>query len=596
MSVPVGVVVGVSIIGAVLLLTSAVLIYKLRPGRTSSASRKSSGQSNGSTTPVRRLTVVRGMVVEEKLQLPAKGFLPRLSALYTSRRTSIVPSSLPPIQDIEAQPLDNEKLPENRNEERLSFEKSGRSRKVSVKSPTQLVLRDSFFSESSLTSPALSPRSSISKLAQRGSAEENDAVVSALISPPTRSQKPSFNLSALKAASVSAIPPSAFSTRVTPAPSTRSASVDGLDVEKSFLHLTSSSESARSSHEAEVNRADRRPSKELTPISEASTRRTSLLVHSGREPVTPSQSPYSGPRSRSRSRSRSSWTKDKLRDITNQHRSHKRRPTPLNMLSEHLSPGANEAASLGETSDSITQSNEKSSIIKIATPQARDFAPSVKNRPSMDTFASSQYSPTFSLANVQRMPLYAGIVKPSGTKPIPTHSPAPPVPKLSTKPPSSSVMSVRNAPTTGLRKKRMASQDSDTPLLSSSRPSIDASSLLSPAFMAPTSVTPRSRVSRYSHLVDKELPISPATAWVSSKTTSPMKPLPQPNRSPLLSEEALFESRPQTPPDVSPIQTPHKATSKSPASSHRGRPSRDRVSPLSEEFPNELRLQFGPDR
>ncbi|CAF9923932.1 MAG: hypothetical protein GOMPHAMPRED_003490 [Gomphillus americanus] len=608
MTVSTPVIVAITVLSCCLVITSALLVYKLRPDMPQQA-RKWSGQSSEPPSPVRKMMVVQGVVVDDDIPKPTRSLLPRWSTLYTSRRTSVVSSLrgrgsfiLSSQVDLEAQlKHDHEKLPQVSIEEYLGFEKSRRARRFggsrgsSIRIPLPLRLhRDSFSSDELRVSPdALSPKSlpnpTPAALSREGSMKITRKALPAVNStePIRRHSTPTnmqlkapqtrgpFNIAFLKAASISALPPSAFSARATPEPSIRysipptpdSHQRHNLEL-KLLLELENNNKI-----DGEESRLSRQRSRDLETIKEAPT---------GVDPACPSPI-VRLKRSESKSRSRSRSVPRKIRESSLLQRLGRNRPPPIRLgaanMKDPSTPVKRQSTQQGtwstpnsEIDDPIFTSSVpitppvmSSNIVSIVPSYPAFIPSSIKDRQSMATIASSQYSPTFSLASAQQVPLFAGKLKPLGAHSMkPEVPPVPPLPDM-----AQSVPPTPQKIAAGLRK----SIKSSTALEVSSfpkPPSSLRSSPLSPTFgsqlspatkrvhivsplvngdhhppmpnatIPPTSTSTTSpaqekprRSSRYSHLIDKDLPPPPPTssttveALLAAQQSQPPEPVPK---------------------------------------------------------------------
>ena len=514
----------IAVLAGSLLITSTVLIYKLRPGQPAQP-RKCSNVDSPPPSPVRRLTVVRGQVVNTPHHQRRSRFL-RWPSLQSSRRTSRA-SSIPSLHfdeepklpesaitpgDLEAgrqsiweKPAsirieEHQIADESRHRSRKSQPSRKRSSMNSMQhgpptySPRQEV-KGSQEIPSLVASPVGWPLPSVEKplpaltgekvvelqtfhsnrkwrsrkkSIRRVSgmtkvAEESDDSQARIqeIAPSAkalgkRPRIPGVDVAVVKAASISAAPPSAYSVRPSPAPSIKSKS---KSKSTSQFDLSSSEPSTESVEESRGRRSSREQQerKEISdPTSQAL--RTRLASDSeGREsdgirdlPKFP-MSNYSTYReriarenSRSRSRSRSASRSSKTR--SDLHRIKKHRPPPIT-VGPTDAPKLPSVVRTSASSEGYSGRRQGKSATLLYSPEATVTAPMLERandspqspespqpfisativnvvssptyqprsggrRQSLNTVASSDYSPTFSLANVQRVPLYAGRMRP----------------------------------------------------------------------------------------------------------------------------------------------------------------------------------------
>ncbi|MCJ1330282.1 Serine/arginine repetitive matrix protein 2 [Thelotrema lepadinum] len=548
-SVSTPVIIVIAILAAALLITSAVLIYKLRPGRASSPG-KSSDLDSEPLSPVRRLTVMHGKVVYDPS--PRRSIFRRLSgSLYSSRRNSDAsfssltfegepkkPTKAVTPSDLEAQTyIINQKRALYRIDEQPSPSdrpKSGRKqKKTSLEKPKHTSIpHDSLtfsswqdynghrqfldelaspiaaFSPTRLESKKPSTTSKDDKQGRVGSADRSSHSKKAKPSQPEmssipsrksslfdkelpeppksrgkRPQKTTVDTTVIKSASVSAKPKSAYSSKPTPVSSLESNYEKPVSTRSSVYSTDSDGHQLgplpdipkidlalmRLITSTKFIDDDPKPSRSATlPVSHYS--RTAE-----RQSRTRSRS-----ESRSRSRSRSKSHHSHSRSL----RSRKPRPPPIKVVSSKqpralptvVRTAASSEASggkLAETPATLLYSPDSNTVTtlpqgpsdeKVGTPppflSARITSvfssPSFsqvqynKNRQSVNTIATSEFSPTYSLASVKRVPLYPGKQnlqsfkrKPVESAPMASH---PPVQETEEPIPSALQASVPSAP------------------------------------------------------------------------------------------------------------------------------------------------------
>ena len=511
-SVSTPVIVVVSVLAGALLVTSAILIYKLRPGRLSFPGKPSAVDSEP-LSPVRRLTVVRGKCVDGPS--PGRSVFGRLS-LYSSRRNSFSsfsslhgegeprkpPKALTP-GDLEAQTyVINEKRALYRIDEQSSQpdipRQTRKEKKKSTAKPKRAsVPHDSLTFSSwqeynghrpmldelaspitaSFVAPTEAKKTLVTDKSEKQSPtkptdtakplrkvdqnrpEMTTVTVARLNSydkelpePPKsrgkRHQKTTVDTSVIKAASVSAKPRSAYSSKPTPESSLDSQSVNPVS-QRSSVYSTDSDGQPTELHSLEPLPDIPKIDLSLWKLA-TSDEGAKKDVNSETSPIPVSQ--YSRvserhsrarARSESRSRSRSHSSKHRSRSRSRSRRARKTRPPPIKVSSHRLralptvvataaSSDADDDDQTFETPATLLYSPESNvtvptgpllsehrdespppflsaRITNVISPSFTAIPkPGKTNRQSFNTIASSQFSPTFSLASVKRVPLYPG--------------------------------------------------------------------------------------------------------------------------------------------------------------------------------------------
>ena len=460
-STPIIVVIAVLAVG--LLATSALLVYKLRPGRKSEL-RKLSNVDSEPLSPVRRLTVMRGKVISSPSSPRRSLFRGWPASLYSSRHDSV--TSFPDLHtdedvksparaitpgQLEAQVFEPERkilysIAERRtpDEERVNKEVVIVSR-PDVKAPPKLQER------SKERTPDV-PR-------------DRPARDKELPEPPKangkRSRKASLDAAVVKAASVTAKPKSAYSAKPTPTSSVKSRDDKGASPKEADADKKASSAEAMpdlksiETHRARLERQQPHESSDASVRAKGAAITDSSRQDVAESPTSPAivsprattgeRQPRASSRSRSRSRSASRSTRHRSRSRT--HRVRKPRPPPIAVLprKERTLPTVVKAAAPQEeeereeedikdegpetratsvystlTEPAETKQNSpaeeqppspppflSATITNVISSPFFFYSPT-KNRQSVNTLATTDLSPTFSLASVRRVPLIPG--------------------------------------------------------------------------------------------------------------------------------------------------------------------------------------------
>ena len=532
-----------SILGACLFVTSAVLVYKLRPGRRTHHGKMSDASSDIKIPPVRKLAIMHGRVISlpsTQRKLPRMPRWPR--SLYSSRQPSAAASPtdvyfdgnarasrrLLADRDLEAQapPFIKEKEQPYRVTERhippRNPRRLERQRKSSIQKPkAPLILPESLPISSWHSYNGHRPvgdelTSSVSRLTPPLEESSNEQAADVMISqeftkvdpstisifnqsipedpsiqpqvvlpgspdkqePKSSSKalgkatvdlkvtKPIVGRSVLKAASISAVPTSAFEPKPTPPSSDTGDSSTG----RATLSDAGGSRTG-AARESEIRKPSPLNLRETTPFMldfefpsppQSATTQLKAIISTIPHQTTSTSLPESSkesqtrPRSRSRSRSRScsrsrSTSRSGSRSRSRPRRARKRPPpiavnlapasalpmvvrTPASPPSNNLDTLLYNPITLIYTPEPVSPINEESDAtltvptpLRIPTPPISTdrvpptISPPTKfrgaaNRQSTQTVDSSTYSPTFSLAPVRRVPLYAGRARPQVSK------------------------------------------------------------------------------------------------------------------------------------------------------------------------------------
>ena len=497
----------------ILLITSAILIYKLWPGR-SPQPRKPSNTDSEPLSPVRRLTVMGGRVVSGRRSSSRHSIFKRISASFHSTRRNS-DASIPSLHtdedpklwtrnmspsELEAQtrlnekrtlyPIDERGPATEQRETNVKEKKSSMSRiftrsiphdslsfsswndynghrhvldelaspigelpavpgQKKIATEDKTTMRSFVQSDEeqnskgdSNGSPVKTPASSETEMGGRSSEERISKPPKALDKWP---QSLTFDTQTVKAASISAKPYSAYSSKPTPASSNASTSEHKVPPNDPAVSEALRSDPFRpeSSHlRSKSDGAANLPKlSALDDLREHSFDRPASPAPSSRYSSINERQSRTTSRSPSRSRSRSQLARQRSRSRS--HRVRKARPAPLTIIPQRDRRHSSKLKAVRSTDDlheadsTAPPTLRRSITVDLAKPLPRSpdengkkspppfvganvtnvvsppFAPGQKgkNRQSTNTLTTSDWSPTLSLVSVRsvkRVPLYPG--------------------------------------------------------------------------------------------------------------------------------------------------------------------------------------------